>query len=81
VQKAEGLTLYARADYNENLIAESEKIEITQSNVPDINFSFSLNVSTSDANSLEEIAYKPIISELLSLYISLNLFHSLLLHL
>jgi hypothetical protein len=29
----------------------------------DINFSFCLNISTSDPNSLDEIAYKPVISE------------------
>lgn len=61
-QKAEGLTLYAKIDFNENQIAESQKIQITPDSVPDLNFNASLNVVATDQSSIDDIAYKPIIS-------------------
>ena len=61
-QKVEGLTLYAKLEYNESQIAESPKITITPDSVPDLNFSTTLNVNTTDPVSLDDIAYRPIIS-------------------
>ncbi|CAF0849700.1 unnamed protein product [Brachionus calyciflorus] len=64
-QKPEGLTLYAKIDFNEVQIAESPKIQVTPENIPDINFSAVLNVVTTDQNNLDDITYKPIIITLI----------------
>ena len=61
-QKAEGITVYAKIDFNENQIAESQRIHITGDNIPDLNFSTQLSVVTTDPNALDDIAYKPVIS-------------------
>ena len=61
-QKVEGLTLYAKLEYNENQIAESPKVTITPESVPDLNFITHLNLNTIDPTSLDDIAYRPIIS-------------------
>ena len=59
--RPEGLTLYAKIDFNENPIGESQKILVTADHVPDLNFNATLSVNTNDQNSLDEIAYKPVI--------------------
>ena len=61
--RAEGLTLYAKVDFNENQIGESQKITITQDSTPEFNLTASFNVNHNDAAMLDDIAYKPVISE------------------
>lgn len=63
--RPEGLTLYAKIDFNEASIGESQKIHVTADNVPDLNFNASISVNTSDQTSLDEIAYKPVIVTLI----------------
>lgn len=60
-QKVEGITLYAKIEYNELQIAESPKIQITPDSVPDINFNCHLNLNVTDSTSLDDISFKPII--------------------
>ena len=62
-QKAEGLTVYAKIDFNENQVAESQKILITPDNTPDLNFTASMHIVTSDHTSIDELTYKPVISK------------------
>ena len=66
--RPEGLTLYAKIDFNESSIGESQKILVTADNVPDLNFNSSLSVNTSDQTSLDDIAYKPVIGIHIFLY-------------
>ena len=62
--KAEGLTLYIKLDYNEATIAESAKIHLTPENVPDFNFNASLLVNmANEQNSLDDLAHKPLIGK------------------
>jgi hypothetical protein len=60
------LTLYAKIDFNENHIAESQKIVVTPETTPDLNFNATMYVVSSDQTSIDELTYKPVISKLLS---------------
>jgi hypothetical protein len=57
------MTIYARVEFNEIQIAESQKIQITNDETPDLNFSFSLSLNAADQASLDDVANKPIISD------------------
>ena len=56
--------MYVKAEFNESSIGESQKFLVTSDSVPELNFSFSLNVNTSDPISLDDLANKPIISKI-----------------
>jgi hypothetical protein len=56
------LTLYAKIDFNENPVAESQKILVTPEATPDLNFNATMHVVASDQTSIDELAYKPVIS-------------------
>ena len=60
-QKPEGLTIYAKLDFNENLISESSKITVTTSDTPDLNFTASLPINANDPICIDDLAYKPVI--------------------
>ena len=61
-QKPEGLTIYAKLEFNEGQIGESQKITITPGDsVPDLNFIASLNVNTNDQVCMDDLSYKPVI--------------------
>ncbi len=63
-QKPEGLTLYAKIEFNEVQIAETPKIQITPDLISDFNYNTSLPLNPNDQNNLDDIAYKPVISNL-----------------
>lgn len=64
-QKPEGLTLYAKIEFNENQIAETPKILITPDNVSDFNYSTTLSINPNDSVCLDDLAYKPVIVTLI----------------
>ena len=62
-QKPEGLTIYAKLDFNENQIAESQKVTVTTGDIiTDLNFNSSMNINVTDQASVDDLAYKPVIS-------------------
>lgn len=58
------MTIYAKVDFNENPVAESQKILVNNEEAPDLNFNFTLNVNSLDQNNLDDIANKPLIGKL-----------------
>lgn len=61
-QRPEGITIFAKFEFNENAFAESAKATILSEAPSDVNFSASLVAITNDQNSIDELAYKPVIS-------------------